>query len=408
MMDASAPAQPTPIDDVLAVVRTHAAPLPDETVPLAGALGRVLRETIVAPEDQPPFARSAVDGIAVRLDDPSTTFRVVDHLRAGDWRPRALAPGEAVRIATGAALPAEGLQVVMIEDTVVEDGHARLLRRDSVRHVRERGEDCRRGQPLLTAPTRLSTGALALLASLGLAAPVVARLPRIVHVATGNEIVPPDQTPAAGQIRDSNSTLVRAFLAARGLAVVQHRAPEDFAAAAALLRDPAGGAPEADLLLISGGASVGEHDFTRRLLAELGYEILVSKAASRPGKPLLVARRGAALAFGLPGNPLAHYACLHLFVQAALDGFAGLPAASPFRTGALAAELDNEGAGRETLWPAHVSCASGTVTLEPLRWISSGDLSSLGRASALIRVPAGAGRLARGAIVPFVSTVPPA
>ncbi len=406
-MTTPTPVPPTPIDDVIAVVRAHAMPLPTETAPLAGALGRVLRETVLAPEDQPPFARSAVDGIAVRMDDSATEFRLVDQLRAGDWRPRALAPGEAVRIATGAALPAEGLQVVMIEDTVVENGHARILRRDTARHVRERGEDFRRGHPLLTAPTRLSAGALALLASLGVTAPAVSRSPRIVHVATGNELVPPDHTPAAGQIRDSNSTLVRAFLGARGLAVVQHRAPENFAAAETLLRDPALGASEADLLLVSGGASVGEHDFTRRLLAELGYEILVSKAASRPGKPLIVARRGAALAFGLPGNPLAHYVCLHLFVQAALDGFAGLPAETPFRAGTLATEIDNDGAGRETLWPAHASCAAGAVVLEPLPWISSGDLSALGRANALIRVPAGAGRLARGAIVPFVSTVPP-
>jgi molybdopterin molybdotransferase len=228
-----------------------------------------------------------------------------------------------------------------------------------------------------------------------------------VHVATGNEIVPPDQTPAHGQIRDSNSTLIRAFLAARGVPVAQHRAPEEFAAAAALLRDPAGGAPAADLLLLSGGASVGEHDFTRRLLTDLGFEILVSKAASRPGKPLIVARRGAALAFGLPGNPLAHYVCLHLFVQAALDAFAGLPAESPFHPGVLAADLDNEGAAREALWPAHGAATDGAVALEPLRWISSGDLSSLSRANALIRVPGGTGRLARGTTVPFVSTVPP-
>lgn len=397
---------PATIEDVLAIVRAHATPLSVETVPLAQALGQVLRETVVAPEDQPPFARSAVDGFAVRVDDNATEFRIVDFLRAGDWRPRSLAPGEAVRIATGAALPADHLQVIMVEDTTVEGACLRVLRRDAARHVRERGEDARRGQPLVPAPCRLSAGALALLASLGAATPPVTRRPRVLHVATGNEIVPPEQTPATGQIRDSNTTLVRAFLAARGLTARHLRAPEDFAAATALLRDPAHGAADVDLLLVSGGASVGEHDFTRRLLTDLGYEILIAKAATRPGKPLIVARRGTALAFGLPGNPLAHFVCLHLFVQAALDAVAGLPPNSPFRDGRLAADLDNDGNGRETLWPAQLAAHDSALALEPLRWISSGDLSSLARANAFIRVPAGTGRLARGTQVAFVPTLP--
>lgn len=398
----------TPLDEILALIPRAVAPLATEHVPLDRALGRILREPVVAAEDQPPFARSAVDGVALRVDDPSREFRLVDHLRAGDWRPRTLAPGEAVRIATGAAVPADGLQVAMVEDTAIEGDRVRLLRRDTVRHIRERGEDARRGDRLLDAPIRLSAGALALLASLGHVAPAVARLPRIVHLATGNEIVPPEQVPAAGQIRDSNSTLVRTFLAARGHALAQYRVPEDFAAAAALLHATASSAPEPDLLLLSGGASAGEHDFTRRLLTDLGYEILVSKAAARPGKPLIVARRGHVLAFGLPGNPLAHYVCLHLFVQAALDAFAGLPPEPPFRAGVLGADLENDASARETLWPARADRSAAVHTLQPLKWISSGDLSPLGHANALIRVPAGSGRLACGASVSFVSTIPPA
>jgi molybdopterin molybdotransferase len=382
-------------------------PLGVEPVALDQGLGRVLRETVVAAEDQPPFARSAMDGFAVRLDDESSEFRAVDFLRAGDWRPRSLALGEAVRIATGAALPGDGLQIILIEDAEISGDRVRIPQRDAARHVRERGEDARRGDTLLAPPRRLSAGALALLASLGVPRLSVTRLPRIVHIATGNEIVAPGQTPLPGQIRDSNSTLVRAFLAARGLPVLQHRAPEDFATTRALLLDPAQGAPAADLLLISGGASVGGHDFTRRLLTELGCEILIARVASRPGKPLIVARRGAAVAFGLPGNPLAHFVCLHLFVQRALDTLAGLPGETPFQEGVLADALDHDSAGRETLWPACQSIVGGASALEPLRWSSSGDLTPLARANALIRVPGGVRGLARGARVPFVSTTPP-
>lgn len=394
----------TSLDAILDLLRTAVPSLDTEPVALAEAGGRTLREPVVAAEDQPPFARSAVDGFAIGADDPASEFHVVDFLRAGDWRPRALAPGEAVRIATGAALPADGLQVVMREDTEREAQRVRLLRRGATRHIRECGEDARRGDTLLTTPTRLAPGALGLLASLGVVRPVVTRLPRIVHVATGDEIVPPDHTPERGQIRDSNSTLVHAFLAARGLPVEQHRAPEDFARTSELLRAHTTTPAPADLLLLSGGASVGEHDFSRRLLVDLGYEILVEQAAVRPGKPLLVARRDHALAFGLPGNPLAHFVALHLFVHAALEAFAGLPSSTPFRNGHLASDIENDGAARETLWPAHATFSGNGYTLEPLRWASSGDFVALGRANALLRVPAGAGRLARGTPVAFVAT----
>ncbi len=387
------------VAEVRALIRAHATPLPPEPIPLAAAAGRVLRETIVAPEDQPPFTRSAVDGYAVRLDDRSEWFRIVDTLRAGDWRPRALATGEAVRIATGAALPSGGLQVLMKEDVELLGENVRTPGRTPARHLRERGEDVRQGQPVLSAPARLSAGMLGLLASVGAAAPVVSRLPRTIHVATGNEIVPPEQTPEHGQIRDSNSSLVRGFLAGHGIAPEQHRAPENYDAALALL-----GHATPDLLLISGGASVGEFDFTGRLLADLGYEVLLSKTATRPGKPLIFARRGDALAFGLPGNPLAHFVCLHLFVDEALHAMAGLPPRNPFELGTLAAELEADGNARETLWPARWSLENGRAVVTPLRWMSSGDLSSLAAANGLIRVAAGAGRLARGATVEFAPT----
>ncbi len=397
---------PASVANVLALIGSVCTSLEPERVSLTAALGRVLRETLVAPEDQPPFTRSAVDGYAVRLDDPAPEFRIVDTLRAGDWRPRSLQPGEAVRIATGAALPGDGLQVIMKEDIALGDGTVRPLARDRERHIRKRGEDARAGHQLVVAPTRLSAGALALLASVGAAHPLVTRLPRVMHLATGNEIVPPDQAPDPGQIRDSNSTLVRAFLATHGITPVQQRVSEDYDAALALLRAPALSAAEADLLLISGGSSVGKHDFTCRLLEDRGYTILLCKTATRPGKPLIVARRGHALAFGLPGNPLAHFVCLHLFVQAALAAMAGLPASDPFQPGVLAAELAADGNARETLWPARWQLVNGVAALTPLRWISSGDLSSLATANAYIRVPAGAGRLACGASAEFAPTLP--
>jgi molybdopterin molybdotransferase len=227
----------------------------------------------------------------------------------------------------------------------------------------------------------------------------------VLHLATGNEIVPPDIVPACGQIRDSNSTLVSAFCGARGIRPRQQRVAEDYDHALAAVRQAAGGGEWPDLMLISGGASVGEHDFTRRLFENLGYEIIIARTSSRPGKPLIVARREASLAFGLPGNPLAHYVGLHVFVQAALDRFAGLPAAPPLLEGILSEAIDNGVDGRESFWPARHFQTGSECHLQPLRWISSGDVSSMGLASALIRLPAGTSRLAAGSRVAFVSTI---
>jgi molybdopterin molybdotransferase len=306
-----------------------------------------------------------------------------------------------VRIATGGALPGDGLQVVMKEDVRVEADQLTVLRRDHERNIRFRGEDARAGQVLVETGVILRSGALALLASVGCSQPLVTRPTRVRHIATGNEIVSPDQRPGRGQIRDSNSTLVRAFLGRWGIVPEQVRVGEEAAAIDSALRTSHS---TIDLLLISGGASVGEHDFTRGLLERAGFTIHVSKTTARPGKPLIVAQRGSTLAFGLPGNPLAHFVCLNLYVRAALEAFAGQSGKTAFVTGVLAEDLAAGGQARETFWPARWALQEGVAMLTPLRWSSSGDLTSLATANALLRVTAGADQFQRGSRVEFVRT----
>ena len=201
------------------------------------AVGRVLRESVRAPEDQPAFDRSSMDGYAVRRDETAAAFRIVDEIRAGDWKPRELQPGEAVRISTGGALPGKDLKVIMREDAEVRDGVLRVKGGDDDLHIRFRGEDARAGQVLVEEGTLLHAGAVTLLASLGCTSPLVTRLPRVLHLATGNEIVPPEQSPARGQIRDSNSTLVRGFLRSWNVEPVQLRVSEDESKARKSLAD---------------------------------------------------------------------------------------------------------------------------------------------------------------------------
>ena len=391
-------------DEVIALLNELAQPLTAERVMLENASGRILREPVCAPEDQPAFDRSAVDGFVVRLDDAGSEFQIVDEIRAGDWKPRELQCGEAIRISTGGALPGERLQVVMKEDVQVTGEKILVLERSSASNLRLRGEDARAGQVLVESSATLQPGTLALLASVGRAKPLVTRVPRVLHLATGNEIVPPEQTPQRGQIRDSNSILVRSFLKFWQAALEQMHLPENEVVATEKLETRNSKLETSDLLLISGGASVGEHDFTRSLLAHLGFEILVSKTSLRPGKPLIVARRGNQIAFGLPGNPLAHFACLNLFVRVVLQRFSGASGSTIFQQGTLAAKLETGHNGRETFWPAALAWQCGTSQLTPLRWSSSGDLTSLAKANALIRIKAGCKDLAAGAEVEFVPT----
>ena len=389
------------VNEVLALLLQLCRPLQTERVTLDNALGRVLRETVHAPEDIPAFDCSAVDGYAVRLDDPRNRFRIVDEIRAGDWKPRQLEQGEAVRIATGGALPCDGLQVVMKEDVQPDGDFVRVIVRTPKTNIRLRGENARAGQVLAGVGTIVRPGALALLASVGQIKPLVTRLPKVAHIVTGNEIVPPEQTPTPGQIRDSNSTLVSAFLGLRRIVPERYVAPEDETCTRRVLEKLD---DDVDLILISGGASVGEHDFTVRLLESLGYTIHVRKVNARPGKPLVVAQSGRRLAFGLPGNPLAHFVCLNLYVHSALLTLAGCSAEPLFQNGRLATDLETDSISRETFWPGRWQFADGTITLTPLRWASSGDLTSLANANALIRVPPNSERLEAGSRVAFAPT----
>ncbi len=391
-------------NEVIALLNQLAQPLTAAQVLLENATGRVLREPVRAPEDQPPFDRSAVDGYAVRLDDTSSEFQIIDEIRAGDWKPRPLERGETIRISTGGALPGEHLQVVMKEDVQADGKTIRITLRSKSDNIRFRGEDALAGKVLVESGTTLQSGTLALLASVGQATPMVTRVPRVLHLATGNEIVPPERTPQPGQIRDSNSILIRAFLKPWQTELEHIRLPEDEAVAKAKLQSANSKLPAADLLLVSGGASVGEHDFTRSLLEHFGFEILVSKTSLRPGKPLIVARRGNQIAFGLPGNPLAHFVCLNLFVRVALERFSGALAKPLFQQGTLAVKLESGRNGRETFWPARVDWRTGTSQLTPLPWSSSGDLTSLATANALVRVPADCASLSAGTSVEFVPT----
>ena len=383
------------------IIAESVAPLDLAATPLLAAHGCMLREDIATEEDLPAFDRSAMDGYAVGAEDRSERFLVIGEIQPGAAPTIEIGTGECVRIFTGAQIPAGASQVIM-QENVARDGEWITPReRDAKTWIRRRGEDARCGDVLLRAGTRLGAGELSLLAQLGVMQPRVSPAPRVIHFATGNELTDPATTPAAGQIRDSNSTLIAALLAERGAHLVRQRRCGD--ALETLTAEITAAGDAWDALLISGGASVGDYDFGARALEALGFTIHFRQINLRPGKPLVFATRGLQLAFVIPGNPVSHFVTFHTAIRLALERLESAPPSWPLAPLELAQDLPAKPDPRETFWPAHLDSA---LRIHPLAWQSSGDLRGLVGANALLPIAPGTGPMKAGKRVPALLLAP--
>jgi molybdopterin molybdotransferase len=307
------------IDAVLAAVR----PFGPEEVPLLDGLGRGLAADVVSPEAVPPFDNSAMDGFALRAADAVAAGGAVIALEvpAGSVAPRPLAAGEAARIMTGAPMPAGADTVVPVEET--EERGGRVFFGGDVRagaNVRRAGEDVAAGSLLLPAGTGLGAAEVGLLASVGLERVAVARRPRVAVLATGSELVAAGEPLGPGQIRNSNSVAAHAqVLAAGGDPVLLGIARDDRDETRRLLAR----ALEEDVVITSGGVSVGDYDFVKDVQEELGVERRFWKVRTKPGKPMAFGTLGDTLVFGAPGNPVAAMVSFELYVRPALLAMQG-------------------------------------------------------------------------------------
>ncbi|HEY5704227.1 MAG TPA: molybdopterin molybdotransferase MoeA [Terrimicrobiaceae bacterium] len=381
------------VDEVWALIDRQVGPLPPVRMPLGESLRRCLAKEILADADMPAFCRSAIDGYEVAEGSGPGWFRIIGETRPGMPPSRAPGAGEAVRIFTGSALAESGIGLVMVEDTVGEADMVLIRAVATCRHVRARGSQAKRGDLVVPAGAVVNPGTVALLASVGAMEPLVSAEVRAAHLVTGSELVPSDSDPPPGFIRDSNTPLVAALLAEAGANRCFHRhVSESVEDAVAALRNV-----NADLLLISGGASVGAYDGTMEILRRLGFAIHCSKVKSRPGKPLIFATRGACAAFGLPGNPLSHFVCFHLFVRRAIDAMSNRASQRTIHV-RIEGELPLPDP-RETWWPAKVRADGAQLEAEAIPWKDSSDLTALAPANALLRIGTGAANGLVGALL---------
>ncbi len=389
------------LDEARARVLAAALPLSTELVPVADALDRVLAQDVIAAHDVPRFAVSAMDGVAVQAGEAERTVAVVGEARAGAPAGRAVGPGEGILISTGAAVPDGADAVVMVEDTEPAGPGTLLLRTAATpgRNVRQAGEDLQAGRPVLREGRRLGPVEVGATVTAGLGAVLCRRVPRVVVLATGDELTEPGAPLGPGALHDSNGPLLSSLARRAGAVVVRTgRIADD---PQATRQAVAAALAEADVVLLSGGVSVGAHDHVKDALASCGVREHFWRLALRPGKPTWFGVAGdgdgaRTLVFGLPGNPVSAAVTFLLLARPALRLLQGLDAdpgsPAPAR---LAVAIDRE-PHRAHAVRVHVRDGQATPT-GPSQ--GSHVLSSLLDADGLVIVGAGPGALPAGAEV---------
>lgn len=378
------------IDEARARVLDATPRLDVQELAVAHALGRVLASDIVAAGDVPPFASSAMDGFAVAAGPPGRRLRIAGESRAGSPAPDPLGAGEAIRISTGAVVPEGADAVVMVERTTEEDGFVTVgADAEPGQNIRLPGEDIREGDIALRAGTRLGPAELGMAVSAGRAIIACTRRPRVAVLATGDELVIAGAPLRPGQIHDSSTVTLAALARRCGAEVVSAARVDDTAAGtrAALASALTG----ADVVLVSGGVSVGPHDHVKPALSELGVEESFWRVALRPGKPTWFGVRGDRLVFGLPGNPVSSMVTFLLFARPALAALQGASGETPRERAVLAESLPRHPARDECV---RVRIADGRATSTGPQ--GSHLLSSMVGADALAIVPRGEGEIAAG------------
>jgi len=385
------------------VVEQHASqvqPTASESVDLLASANRVLAQTVTADRDFPPFRRAMRDGYAVRaadLADLPATLEVVAEIKAGaapEAMPSELGPGQAAAIMTGAPAPHGADAVVMVEYTSLSGNRVRITRSvSSGDNIVPAGSEARAGQVLLDRGVGMDYGTIALAASVGLESVSVFRRPHVAILSTGDEVVPIGKRPGPHEIRNSNSySLAAQVIGAGGVPEMLEIAPDELKPLRSLVRQGL----KHDLLLLTGGVSMGKYDLVEEVLAELGAEFFFTGAQIQPGRPIVFGRAHGRYFFGLPGNPISTMVTFELFARPMLEALAGMkPRPLQFLHARLQSEIKTK-TGLKRFLPAHLSGEFEQAQVKLAGWHGSGDVAALERSNCFVVIPPDRERIAAG------------
>jgi molybdopterin molybdotransferase len=403
------------IQDAIQIITRTVEPLGTKQVPIDSSVGRILAEDIFADMDLPPFDRSQMDGFAIRADDVAgapVELKIVGESAAGRGWHQELDRGEAVRIMTGAPVPAGADTVQKVEltsettfaseDAQSKNGNVTIFEPIAAgKNIVRRGQEIKKGERVLKRGERINERVIATLAAFGYSMVEVSRRPSISVLTTGSEIVSVDEQPGPDQIRNSNSVMLKSMIeSSGGRGRMLPDVSDDLGAIKNVIAAAAG---DSDIVVITGGVSVGKYDLTKTALSEVGAEIFFDQVRLKPGKPAVFARLGETLIFGLPGNPVSAAVTFYLFVRRAILMMQRASDVA-FRSGYALLTADVRAAkDRDTYLPAVLdSDVSGHLTVTPLRSQGSSDFVAFGRADALIFINSGDSRKA-GDVVDVVA-----
>lgn len=397
-----------PVAEAIQIIKDRVGPLPTEQVALPISPQRILAQDIVADSDLPPFDRSQMDGYAVRAaetQEAPVRLKIVGESAAGKGWHHEMGEGEAVRIMTGAPVPVGADAVQQVEKTHELKDNTVVELLESVepgRSIVPRGSEIKSGEVVLRPGVQLTASMVAVLASFGYAQVEVGRRPRVSVMATGTELVAVDETPGQDQIRDSNNYSISAYAELAGATVT--RMPLTSDETGALKKQIAHAAEQSDVIVMSGGVSMGVYDFTKIALRELGAEIFFERVSLRPGKPTVFAQLpDGTYVFGLPGNPVSVSVTFNLFARTALLALQGASDPTPqTETGVLAKAVKGN-KERESYLPAQLTTNDdGQLVVFPLKWGGSSDFVSFALSRAIFSVPAGVKTLEADSLVKLV------
>ena len=396
------------VAEAIQIVIEQTQVLTTERLSIQDSLGRVLAQDVIADTDLPPFNRSQMDGYAVRSEETQSVpvrLRIVGESAAGKGWHHEMHEGQAVRIMTGAPVPlgADAVQQVELTHELKDNTVVELLESvEAGRSIVNRGSEVTKGETVLRSGSILNPAMLAVLASFGCAEVEVRRRPSVSVMATGSELVTVDQVPGQDQIRDSNNYSIGAYAVRAGATV--ERLPLIGDNTASLKRAIEKASKRCDMIVTSGGVSMGIYDFTKTALQELGAELFFERVALRPGKPTVFGRLpNGTLVFGLPGNPVSVSVTFNLFARTSLLAMQGAtePSLKP-ETGVLAKSVKGN-IDRESYLPAQLTTNDdGQLVVFPLKWGGSSDFVAFAAATALLNIPAGTGTVATDSVVKLV------